>query len=385
MEKLAPVASKESYEKCWQDFLNYNEGSSDLSEDAFGIYLNHLKTDKEYQPTTIWKRFSMLNNTYQRRTGKKLQVEYPGLMLLLKSFEEGYTRKVSSIFSLQDILSFLSLPVEDKPSYWKLRKCAAVIGFTGGMRCAEIKDLMIEDLNIEPSKGVWVTFIPKKQRKEKKTKRFLVPFNQDDPAKCFATHIVLYLNDLKKSLGSKVSGVLFHTVKKSGNGYSKLPMGINYMYAMPRDIATALKLENPESYTGHGFRRSCATQMADSGANSVELRRFFLWKDDTTANQYIDESASNQARIANLVTKPNNGVNLKGVTLPPATSITPLTSTSAHETAKMEATAGFSGDSSNAAGIHPEAPPTVATSSTKAGNTTMNITVQTGAVLNLHM
>ena len=96
MEKLAPVASKESYEKCWQDFLKYNKGSSDLSEDAFGLYLNHLKTDREYQPTTIWKIFSMLNNTYQRRTGKTLQIEYPRLMLLLKSFKEGHTRKVST-------------------------------------------------------------------------------------------------------------------------------------------------------------------------------------------------------------------------------------------------------------------------------------------------
>ena len=256
MEGLAPKASKKEYDACWDSFLKYHGGTCDMTEDAFGTYLNHLRTDKAYQASTLWKIFSMLNNVYQRQTGQKLQKEFPRLMILLKSFNDGYTRKVSRTFSLQDICNFLVRPTGDKPSFWKLRKCVAVCGFVGGMRCAEIKSLQVKDLRIEEGKGVWITFVPKKQRKELKKKTFLVPANQDDPSKCMAAHILAYLADLRKSLGKTVSGDLFHTVKKSGSGYTKSPMGINYIYAMPKEIATYLELENPEIYTGHAFRRS---------------------------------------------------------------------------------------------------------------------------------
>ena len=39
----------------------------------------------------------------------------------------------------------------------------------------------------------------------------------------------------------------------------------NTLAKIPFEIATFLGLENPKTYTGHCFRRSSATSLADSG------------------------------------------------------------------------------------------------------------------------
>lgn len=42
-------------------------------------------------------------------------------------------------------------------------------------------------------------------------------------------------------------------------------IGKNKLGSMPKQIAIFLKLDNPEKYTGHSFRRSSATLYADQG------------------------------------------------------------------------------------------------------------------------
>lgn len=50
-------------------------------------------------------------------------------------------------------------------------------------------------------------------------------------------------------------------------------IGRHKMLSLPRQIATFLNLENPELYTGHCFRRTSATFLADSGASLLVLKR----------------------------------------------------------------------------------------------------------------
>jgi integrase len=51
------------------------------------------------------------------------------------------------------------------------------------------------------------------------------------------------------------------------------PVGINTIGGAPKQIATFLGLKNPEEYTGHAFRRSSATLLAESGADTSILKQ----------------------------------------------------------------------------------------------------------------
>ena len=67
---------------------------------------------------------------------------------------------------------------------------------------------------------------------------------------------------------------------------------------MPKTIAVWLGLENPELYTGHTFRRSSATLLANSGANITTLKRHGGWKSEQVAEGYIEDSIGNKRKIS---------------------------------------------------------------------------------------
>lgn len=79
---------------------------------------------------------------------------------------------------------------------------------------------------------------------------------------------------------------------------TKQVIGINTFGNMPKVVARYLKLENPESYTGHSFRRTSATLLADAGADMLTIKRHGGWKSDTVAAGYVEESMHSKKKIA---------------------------------------------------------------------------------------
>ena len=51
-----------------------------------------------------------------------------------------------------------------------------------------------------------------------------------------------------------------------------------------------MKLEVPEKYTFHSFRRTAATSAADAGSTSNHMTDFFGWKDPSMCQEYISIS-----------------------------------------------------------------------------------------------
>jgi integrase len=55
-------------------------------------------------------------------------------------------------------------------------------------------------------------------------------------------------------------------------------------------IARYLELDDPEKYTGHAFRRTSATIMANSGMTIDQIQRQVGWKSAAVATGYVEES-----------------------------------------------------------------------------------------------
>ena len=79
------------------------------------------------------------------------------------------------------------------------------------------------------------------------------------------------------------------------------PLGKNLIAAISKDIAMFLGLNNPRLYTGHAFRVSSATVLADEGANSLTLKRHGRWASDSVAEGYLRESKQVRTRTADLL------------------------------------------------------------------------------------
>lgn len=81
------------------------------------------------------------------------------------------------------------------------------------------------------------------------------------------------------------------------------PIGRNKFGMMPKQIATFLNLQNAHEYTGHSFRRSSATLLADSGADILTLKRHGGWRSSNVAEGYIHDSVRNKEKISSCITK----------------------------------------------------------------------------------
>lgn len=79
-------------------------------------------------------------------------------------------------------------------------------------------------------------------------------------------------------------------------------VGINSIGKMPSQIAYFLHLPNSETYTGHCFRRSSATLLADAGGDLMTLKRHGGWKSSSVAEGYVEESVQNKIEIAKKIT-----------------------------------------------------------------------------------
>lgn len=290
---LLPNKSKVRYKKAWKEFYQFIK-----MEDMMGLYKPSLldfqnyfigQKEKGISPSTLWSTFSKLNACYQASFGSKLQSDMPSLILLLKRFNEGYQRKVAAAFSAEEIWLFLSKSHEGPTAYWLLRKAYTALMFCGGIRTEDAKNLTFGDIELIPE-GYKVSHTPCKQRGEVVNKQFIVPLNTINPSACFGSHLKCYMDYAQVCLGDKLTKNtrLFLTCMKNGR-LSSVPMGKNYLYAIPKDVAKSIGLDQTP-YTGHSFKCTSATAMANAGASSLEMRTHFNWKDDATANKYIRES-----------------------------------------------------------------------------------------------
>ena len=98
--------------------------------------------------------------------------------------------------------------------------------------------------------------------------KFLIPLNNERPELCFARPILEYKKLLQLSLPDlRDEDPLFFKPLKNGK-FSRQVIGKHKLSDIGKEVAARLGLPNPETYTGHGWRRAAATE----AANQVTLR-----------------------------------------------------------------------------------------------------------------
>lgn len=110
------------------------------------------------------------------------------------------------------------------------------------------------------------------------------------------------------------------------------------MSEVPKSIATFLDLPDPTNYTGHCFRRTSATLLANAGANLTTLKQHGRWRSSSVAEGYIENLLHTKKKIYDKIV---NSENLPPVNKNPSTdrsttnlhrqNSTPSTSKVTHE------------------------------------------------------
>lgn len=169
-------------------------------------------------------------------------------------------------------------------------KVALIIGISGACRCDELLNMKMGDLEIL-----------------EKSIMIVIPVTKTYTSRTFAItksewiKIIKQYYDLHKTIGSD----RFFLQIRNGK-ITNQPCGHNAIGGFPKKIAAFFKLENAHGFTGHCFRRTSATLLANTGGDILQLKKLGGWKSSAVAEGYVENSLHGQVKIANMLSHTEN-------------------------------------------------------------------------------
>ena len=248
-------------------------------------YFEYLSTTQK--PSSLWACYYMLRSVISIKRNVDIS-KYTHLIALLKRKCEGYRPKKSKILTKQDIARYLQ---EADDYTYLMKKVALIIGISGACRREELTKLLLNHVTDEGQ--CFRIVIP--FTKTKISREFFVTsggIEGIDMVEIIRKYVIL--RPLQIDHGR------FFVFYKNGK-CTQQPVGINTFGSLPKNIALFLKLSSPEQYTGHCFRRSSASLLADNGVDILTLKRHGGWRSNTVAEGYVEISEENKTRIASKI------------------------------------------------------------------------------------
>ncbi|KAJ8921722.1 hypothetical protein NQ315_010632 [Exocentrus adspersus] len=279
--RLLPAKSIRVYEKEMVEFDNWRKkrglGEGAITEEVLLAYF--FNVEKHFVASSMWTKYSMLKSMLKVHKGIDIS-KYDKLTSYLKVGSRKYKTKKAKILERNQIEQFL----KKAPNVEYLQvKVALILGVAGACRCNELTFLDISD------KGSYLyVLIP--DTKTNISRSFTVM------EEAFSVNAVEMCRKYI-SLRPKAAGRRFFLRYVDGK-CTRQHVGINTISKTFSKVASFLGLPDPESFTGHGMRRSSATLLANAGGDITTVKRHGGWKSTTVAENYFEESLSSKMAIA---------------------------------------------------------------------------------------
>lgn len=288
-ESLFPEKSKGRYERAYGAFKKWcqskNTGVSEMSLLAY--FMEKSATLKS--PASLWCEYSMIKSSIFIEENTDIS-KYPKLRAFLKRKNDGYKPKKSSVFTREQVNDFLLQASDDT---YLLMKVVAVLGIAGACRSDELCKLTMENVKHKNNNDIIIVTIP--DSKNGMSRTFTITSCPGS-----VCHLEIVKKYITIRLEVKTDNSRFFMRYQSGRCCNQ-PVGKNTISTIPNKIAQFLNLENPKTYTGHSFRRTSATLLANTGVDVLAIKRHGGWKSATIAESYVADSLCNKNEVANRI------------------------------------------------------------------------------------
>ena len=295
-----PERSKQVYIVWWKRYVVFKTKDGKAKPDQMSTVMEFFsEMMKIYAPATLWQAYGCLNTIYQSLYEVNFNA-HPKLKKKLKKLFQSCTQKKSKVFTKEELQKYY----DTAPHTGKhlLNKAVASNATSGGLRISEVVATKFEDLTYADKKSNITAIISVETKTQApNVHSYIVPMTESKRSP--AQNMLDYIDALNLSEKER-KGRLFRSYDERNSKFSKRPLGKNTAAKIPFEIATFLGLPNPELYTGHAFRRSAATILADEGATVNQLKRFGRWKSDTVCASYVDNSKKARTDAAMMLAGP---------------------------------------------------------------------------------
>lgn len=130
-----------------------------------------------------------------------------------------------------------------------------------------------------------------------------VPDTKTHVERTFTVSKLEYIETYRKYLALRPKNVTTNRLflkYYNGRCYNQ-PVGINKMGQIPSLIGIFLGKESAKQFTGHCFRRTSATLLANAGGDITSVKRHGGWKSTSVAESYIEDCLTNKINISNKI------------------------------------------------------------------------------------
>lgn len=235
---------------------------------------------------SLWAKYSMLKAMLLVKENMNIK-NFPKIVAFLKKCSAGHQPIQSKVLTRQEINLFLKkAPDAD----YLLVKVIAMIGIAGGCRREELYSMALND--IQDTGTQLIVTIPQTKTNVKRVFTIINEIEGINFLEIYRRYLALRPKNFQDDC-------LF--VGYRNGRCIQQRVGIHTVGAMPKKIAEYLKLENPEKYTGHCFRRTSATLLANAGVDSSVLKRHGGWKSSAVAEKYVEDAIEGKTKIARMI------------------------------------------------------------------------------------
>ncbi|KAJ6643351.1 hypothetical protein Bhyg_08311 [Pseudolycoriella hygida] len=284
IQSLLPENSQEKYEKTYANLKEWcvNKKIEVVDERALLVYFSIELA--EYMPSTTISIYSMLKATLNFKDNVDIS-KFNKLKAALKLKGRGYNSKKSRVLTIGEIYRFLR---EAPDNIYLAVKAALIVGVYGACRRKELCEMTIDNIKyIE--RGIQID-VPKVKT------NVIRQFTIEEGGEKDVNMVEIFRKYAALRSPKTTTNRFF--VRLSNGMCMNQPIGINTIASFQQKIDLFLQLSAPKEYTGHCFRRSSASLLADSGVNISIIKRHGGWKSDTVAEGYVVSSLNNKRRIA---------------------------------------------------------------------------------------
>ncbi|XP_023313162.1 uncharacterized protein LOC111693184 [Anoplophora glabripennis] len=268
------------YENAYRQFKEWCETNKARKASENVLLAYFAERSKKVKPSTLWAVYSMLKSTLNAKENVDIK-KFTKLVPYLKKLSVGHNPKKSKVLTREEVNQFIR--EADDEIYLMV---VLILGISGACRREELTKMSVDD--IEDKGSILIVKVP-----DTKTniQRIFTVSNLD--------YIDIYRKyvALRPSYASSRRLFLKYQNKRCINQV----VGINSIGGMPSLIAKYLKLPNSDAYTGHCFRRTSATLLANAGGDICSLKRHGGWKSSTVAEGYVEDSINNKIQISNKI------------------------------------------------------------------------------------
>ncbi|CAH1366303.1 unnamed protein product, partial [Tenebrio molitor] len=283
---LLPAKSRELYEKTYNEFKTWctEQQITNYTEPVFLAYF--LNIAQRGLIASLWPKFSMLKSTLYVK--KNIDIgKFNKLIMYVKRQTEGHVPKKSKVLEKEQVQKCI---LDAPNNLFLMTKAVTIFGVCGGCRRQELCDVKVQ--HVKDEGAVIVVRIPDTKSHVSRAFTILSDGNGFNPI-----DLVRQYMKLRPSHTKIDRFFLSYRNKKC----TVQPVGIKTIGKFPSIIAKYLGLENAASYTGHCYRRTSATLLANAGADVLTLKRHGSWKSSTVAENYVAESMCNKIKIAKMI------------------------------------------------------------------------------------